>query len=280
MALKLMYITNNPEVALIAENTGVDRIFIDMEYIGKDDRQKGLDTVKSHHTLNDIARIRSVISKAEVMVRCNPIHPDSSEHMSSEEEINGIIENGADIVMLPYFKTTDEVKKFLNLVAGRVKTLLLFETPEAIEHLDEILQLDGIDEVFVGLNDLSLGYKRPFMFEVLADGTIDQICNKFKDYGYSYGFGGIAAVGKGMLPAERIIAEHYRLDSTCVILSRSFCDTRMITDPKEVELIFEEGIAKIREQEAIFANANEGFFLKNRRELQQIVQKICEEKTK
>lgn len=279
MALKLMYITNNPEVALIAEKAGVDRIFIDMEYIGKDDRQKG-DTVKSHHTLEDIASIRKVITEAEVMVRCNPIHPNMPGYMSSADEINGIIENGADIVMLPYFKSASEVKQFLSLVDGRVKALLLIETPEAVDHLDEILQLDGIDEVFVGLNDLSLGYKRPFMFEVLADGTIDQICNKFKDYGYSYGFGGIAAVGKGMLPAEKIIAEHYRLGSTCAILSRSFCDTKIVTDLQEVNLIFEEGIEKIREQEVFCANADEDFFLKNRKELQQIVQKICEEKGK
>ena len=47
MALKLMYITNNPEVAEIAQNYGVDRIWIDMEYKGKDERQKGLDTVKN-----------------------------------------------------------------------------------------------------------------------------------------------------------------------------------------------------------------------------------------
>lgn len=44
MPLKLMYITNNPEVATIVEHAGVDRIFIDMEFIGKDARQGGLDT--------------------------------------------------------------------------------------------------------------------------------------------------------------------------------------------------------------------------------------------
>ena len=37
MALNLMYITNNPEVALIAEETGVDRIMIDLEIIGKEE---------------------------------------------------------------------------------------------------------------------------------------------------------------------------------------------------------------------------------------------------
>ena len=34
MPLNLMYITNRPEIARIAETAGVDRIFIDMEYIG------------------------------------------------------------------------------------------------------------------------------------------------------------------------------------------------------------------------------------------------------
>ena len=38
MALKLMYITNRPEIAQIAETAGVDRIFVDLEYIGKKDR--------------------------------------------------------------------------------------------------------------------------------------------------------------------------------------------------------------------------------------------------
>lgn len=33
MPLKLMYITNRTNVAEIADQTGVDRIFIDLEYI-------------------------------------------------------------------------------------------------------------------------------------------------------------------------------------------------------------------------------------------------------
>ena len=37
MALKLMYITNRPDVALIAEKYGVDRIWIDLETLGKPD---------------------------------------------------------------------------------------------------------------------------------------------------------------------------------------------------------------------------------------------------
>ena len=54
--LKLFYITKNPAVARIAQAAGVDRIFVDMEYIGKAQRQGGMDTVQNHHTVEDVAR--------------------------------------------------------------------------------------------------------------------------------------------------------------------------------------------------------------------------------
>ena len=249
MPLKLMYITNNPDVALIAQSCGVDRIFLDMEYIGKSERQGGMDTVQSQHTIRDIANIRSVLTTSELLVRVNPIHEAGPGYGSSEEEIEATIAAGADIIMLPYFKTTEEVRTFLRLVNGRARTLLLVETPEAVEKLDEILALDGIDEVLVGLNDLSLGYGKKFLFELLADGTVERLCTEFRLRGIPYGFGGIAAPGKGMLPAERVIAEHYRLGSTCAILARSFCNTSIITDIDEIRAIFESGMKDIREFE-------------------------------
>ncbi len=59
--LKLMYITNDPAVAKIAADAGVDRIFIDMEVLGKAERQGGMDTVQSHHVPEDIAKVRAAI---------------------------------------------------------------------------------------------------------------------------------------------------------------------------------------------------------------------------
>jgi len=249
MPLKLMYITNDPMVAEIAENAGVDRVFVDMEYIGKAQRQGGMDTVQSHHTVEDIKRLRQVVSKSELLVRINPIHEASDKYTSSEEEIDSVIAAGADIVMLPFFKTPEEVKRFLRAVDGRAKTMALLETPEAAACVDDILSIDGLDEIFVGLNDLSLGYGKKFMFEVLADGTVEKLCCKFKQAGIPYGFGGVAMPGKGLLPAERIIREHYRLGSGCVILSRSFCNTAVVTNLAEIRRIFESGISLIREEE-------------------------------
>jgi len=244
MPLKLMYITNRPEVAQIVEAAGVDRVFVDMEHIGKALRQDGMDTVQSHHTVEDIRRVRPVLKQAELLVRCNPIHD------GSEAEIEAIVSAGADIIMLPYFKTMTEVERFLSLVGGRAKTMLLVETPEAAQKLEAILSLDGIDEVHIGLNDLSLGLGKKFMFELLTDGTVERLCLICKQKGVPCGFGGIAALGKGMLPAECIIREHYRLGSTGAIVSRSFCNTDLVTDLDEIREIFETGITAIRDLEA------------------------------
>ena len=272
--LKLMYITNRPEIARIAETAGTDRIFVDMEFIGKDERQKGLDTVKSHHTAEDVAVIKAAVETAEVLVRVNPIHEALPDYPASAEEIDAVIEAGADIVMLPFFKTVREVRTFLQMVDGRAGTMLLLETPEAVDCLDEILELPGIDEIHIGLNDLSLGYGRKFMFELLADGTVEQLCFKIRQKGIPYGFGGIAAPGNGMLPSEYIIREHYRLGSGCVILSRSFCDVQKVRDIGTINAMFLAGIRQIRALEAECEN-HARFFRENRLELVEKVSEIC-----
>lgn len=274
--LKLMYITNNSEIAKIAENVGVDRIFIDMEYIGKTLRQGGMDTVQSHHTINDIKKIKCSINKSKIIVRCNPIHESTSDYCSSKEEINDIIKSGADIIMLPFFKTKDEVQTFINIVDKRVKTLLLFETKEAVENVNDILSIEGIDEVFIGLNDLSLSYGMSFMFDLLANGTVENLCSIFRTHKLSYGFGGIARLGNGALPAEYIIKEHYRLGSSCVILSRSFCDINKIKNIDNVKEIFEIELNKIRELELECSkyDSNNEYFLDNQEKLKKIVNEI------
>ncbi len=274
--IKLMYITNSPEVALIAEKSGVDRIFIDMEYIGKNLRQGGMNTVQNHHTVEDVKNIKKVVTKAKVMVRCNPIHGATEDYPSSEDEINEIIDGGADIVMLPYFKTADEVREYVRIVGGRAKTFPLVETIEAVECIDEILEIEGIDEIYIGLNDLSLSRHQRFMFQPLADGMVDMLAEKFKAKGIPFGFGGIASLGKGMLPSEYIICEHKRLGSTAAILSRSFCNVTKINDLTEIDRIFTDGVRNIREFEALCEQSTAEQFSKNHSELAVKVEEILE----
>lgn len=214
--LKTMIIENNPERALFYEACGVDRIFIDLEIMGKKERQGHLDTFISKHKLDDLEKIRSCIQKAEILTRVNPINP------SSKNEINDVINSGTDVVMLPMFKNNNEVKKFVGYVDGRAKVNLLFETPQSVQNLESILSLDGIDEIHIGLNDLHLGMKLKFMFQLLESGFIDSIVKKIRPHSIPFGIGGVATIDGGAVSGNLIIQEYARLGSEFVILSRAF----------------------------------------------------------
>lgn len=263
-----MYITNNPEIAIIAEKYGVDRIWIDLEILGKEERQKNMDTVKSNHSLNDIKIIASLLNKSEMLVRVNPIN------VNSKKEINDVIDAGADIIMLPMWKNVEEVKEFLRIVNKRVKTTLLLETKEAVECLDFVLESGGFDEIHIGLNDLHLSYNLNFMFELLTNGIVENICKKIKKYNIPFGFGGIAKIGEGIIPSEKIIIEHYRLESTRTILSRSFCDADKVANINEVESIFKENMVKLRNFENIIEKYTMIDLIENHQNIKEIVTDI------
>ena len=269
MSLQMMYITNNPQIARIAEKYSVDRIWVDLEQIGKKERQGGMNTVQSTHTIQDVQVIRnSIEGRASLQVRVNPIYD------GSKSEIDKVIEYGADIIMLPFFSTAKEVEKFIDMVDNRARTCLLLETVGAEKNLDEILEIPGIDEIHIGLNDLHLQYHMDFMFELLSNGKVEEICNKIKNKGIPYGFGGIAKLDEGMLPARHIIAEHYRLGSGMAILSRSFYDSWIADDMEEVERTFKYGLGEIREYEKRLEKESDAFFEHNRKVVQEEVESI------
>lgn len=278
--LKLLYITNIPDVARIAQDAGVERIMVDMEYIGKDERQKKFGTPQNRHGFRDVQRIREAVDRAELVVRCNPIHSGVEGYPDSPMETERIINLGADAIMLPYFKNPEEVRQHISYVNGRARVYLLVETSQAVEHLDEILEIPGIDEIHIGLNDLGICYSKKFLFEVLADGTVDKICEKIHQKGIPYGIGGIGAPGKPfcvskhMVPAEVLIREQYRLKSSGVILSRAFCNTAKIKDLDEIKNIFKNGIKNIRnvEQKCIAGSVD---YAANRELLQRMVAEIA-----
>ena len=93
-----------PAKAKILSDNGVDRIFVDLEILGKQKRQGHLDTVISKHKISDVAKIKKTISQGEVLVRINPLN-------NSQSEIEKVIDNGADIIMLPMFTDLHEIEQ-------------------------------------------------------------------------------------------------------------------------------------------------------------------------
>ena len=214
--LKLMILADTPEAAAAAQEAGVDRIFYDLEYVGKAERQYGRNTVLSNNNIEDLPQIRKVVTTSELLVRTNPINPYISI------EVEKAIGYGADILMLPMVMDHNDVETYVKLVGGRAKVCIMIETAAAMTRLDKILAVPGIDEIFIGLNDLHITMGLTFMFELLSGGLVEFIAEKCQKSGIPFGFGGIARIGEGLLPSDYILGEHVRLGSTSVILSRTF----------------------------------------------------------
>lgn len=235
--MKLIYITKDPIHARSMAIAGVDRIMVDLEINGKEERQGHLNTVISRHVMGDVAFVRRALDSCglgELMVRINPIFSDS------RDEIEEVLALGADRIMLPMFTHPDEISECLGIVAGRVPITLLLETSAALARLPQILNIEGLDDLHIGLNDLHLDIGLDFMFELFSSGLLDYASSLIHDAGLPFGIGGVSCLGSGMLPAELILAGHLHLGSKRVILSRSF--SRALEEGRSAE----DEIVKLR----------------------------------
>jgi hypothetical protein len=225
--IKTILITNDPAIATDAQAAGVSRIMVDLETMGKKERQATRNTFISTHVKEDVATIRAVVDKAQLMVRINAMH------FGSHEEIDHAVGEGADIVMLPMITRMVQFDDFMAHLAGRAKPLPLLETSYSMAHISDIAFHPDITELYFGLNDLHLSLGLDFLFEPLALGLIDWMAGMVHSCNKSFGFGGIAAIGgAGELPPERILGEHARLGSSCVILSSRFARDVQLHEPQ------------------------------------------------
>ncbi len=255
--MEFSLITGNLEFASAAESLGIDRILLDLETKGKAARQAGGGLFLSNHTIDLVPRMRSILSKAALVVRINPVDQES------REEIDEVIGGGAHFLMLPYFHSASEVRQFVELVDGRAKTILLIETRGAVENLREILEVEGVDELHLGLNDLTISFGRRVMLEVICDGVVDQILEVIRPRGLPFGIGGIGRLSRQDLPVnpERVLADHVRVGATRGWLGRSFrldMEARMDTG----ELAHE--VALLRESILRWRSASEAEHARNR----------------
>ena len=265
--LKLMILAADPQSAIDAQNAGVDRVFYDLEYIGKESRQHGRNTVKSMNSIDDIPAVRKVLSNTELLVRTNPIHA------YTKMEVDKAIEYGADVLMLPMVMDQHDVEQFVSYVNGRAKVCIMIETAAAMARLDKILAVPGVDELFVGLNDLHISMGLTFMFEFLSDGLMEYIANKCNKAGMPFGFGGIARIGEGDLPSDNILGEHVRLGSTSVILSRTFKGVVGVDkNARPIDLGIE--VQKVRDRVLEIDKWNEAQHVENRKKIAEAVDKV------
>ena len=267
----LLFITNNIDMAHHASQSGVDRLFIDLEINGKHERQGHLDTIISNHTLVDIPKIKKQCGKSKLLVRLNPYFEGSFE------EINESIRLGADILMLPMFKTVEEIQAVSAIIGGRARFIPLVETKEAAAILSKVVHINGVDEIYFGLNDLHRDLKLSFMFEPLQNGLLDQLSTIVRQAGLPFGFGGIAALGTGKLPAELILSEHARLHSSSVILSRAFHQNSTSLEELKRKINFTLEINKLRETLTTLYKRNHAEITADKQRLDAEIKKIIKD---
>jgi hypothetical protein len=270
--LNFLLITGAADIAAFAISKGVGRVFVDMEVLGKAERQGHLDTHKAAHTFADIAALRSILPASQIMVRVNPLHE------GTKREVDCAIECGAGRLMLPMFRSAAEVALFSEYVNARVPITFLVETPQSLVRLEHYLHLLGSgDEIYFGLNDLSLAMGLDFLFEPLAAGLLERPAQLLRAKKVPFGFGGIARVGAGELPGEWVLGEHVRLGSSLVILSRAFHAGASNAAALE-QSGFEIAVNQVREIERYFQAADSAELEKNRLNLMNRVFEIASRK--
>jgi len=265
--MKYILITKDLSVASIAHSCGIDRLMVDLELMEKAERQGKLDTFITTHNPADIPIVRSAAPDCELIVRLNPLNPDSAN------EINHAIQAGADFIMQPYFQTMEEVQEFSNLIDGRCSFIPLVEHIQAWENINDILSVPGITETYLGLNDLNISRSGKFMFKAFPDGLVDRFAQAAHARDIPFGIGGIGAVGNSKLPAEIILPEHKRVGSTRVILGRAFQD--VVTGDGELVNHQDELKAEVRKLDDVLAHDySEQEYVENQQRMAQIINEI------
>ncbi|ELS00690.1 HpcH/HpaI aldolase/citrate lyase family protein [Xenococcus sp. PCC 7305] len=228
--------TNDPQLASRAEKGGVSRIGLDLETLGKEKRQAGMNTWISCHHLSQLPVIKKKLSRAKLFARCNPL----GNH--SHKEVETLLAAGTEIIMLPNFKTAKEVSSMLDLINGRAQLIPLVERSEAVYNLEDIVKLN-IEEIHIGLNDLSIDLQEKNRLALLSKPIMDQISNIVITAKLKLGIGGVARANDESLPvpSNLIYARLAQLKATGALISRSFNIDKLST--KEIA----EEIKKTRE---------------------------------
>ena len=188
-----------------------------LDRLGKAERQQGLNTWISPHRLDELGAVAGALERAAPFARTNPVHA------GTEHEVRGLLRQGATVLMLPMFRAPEEVARFVGCVDGGATVVLLLETIEALERVDEIVAVDGVNEVHVGLNDLALALGLPNRFAVLCSPAMERISAASRRR---------AAVrlrrdrprGRSGLPipSDLIYAQYARLGGRAALVSRVF----------------------------------------------------------
>ncbi|KAH7305221.1 putative 4-hydroxy-2-oxovalerate aldolase [Stachybotrys elegans] len=199
MSVKL--VANN-EIAMACKMAGIYGMFIDMEHSTLDLRDVSQLILACNYVgVSPIVRVPSKshwhISKAFDAGAAAVVVP----HVESVEEVRGLV-RAAKFAPLgvrgcvngqPIFNFQTVPTKIQNEILNRETMLIpMIETPGAVDLVDEILAIDGVDGILIGSNDLTTDMGIPGQYDDEAyQAAVTKIVLAGKKAGKPIGIGGI-----------------------------------------------------------------------------------------
>jgi hypothetical protein len=200
---------------------GAAGIVVDWERRGKARRQAGEGTQINGDTLEDLVRMRAA-TPGRLLCRINGFGPWTAA------EVADAVAAGADEILLPMVRSTQQVDRTLELVAGRCGLGILIETQDAVDDA-AALAARPLARVYVGLNDLRIDRRSTELFRPLVDGTVEAV-RAVVDR--PFGVAGLTLPGGGFpVPSHLLAAELVRTGAEFTFLRRAFTADMAGRDP-------------------------------------------------
>lgn len=222
----LTLFTDDPVLAEAADHAGIDRIGVDLEWIGKEARQTGTGSRLSNHRVEALTKLAPRLTRADLFARVNPLHD------GSHAELETVLNLGALVVMLPYFKEIASVAEFCSMLRRRARLVALVETIEALDQIENLLRLPGVDEIHFGLNDLRMQMGLASHFDVLDTVPFCRALNIARACGKPFGIAAVARPDDRSLPIDpaSVCRKLVQLGATRALVARSFFGTGYALD--------------------------------------------------
>lgn len=236
---RLTLVTRDPAWAAAGATAGVEFVGVDIERLGKAERQSHIKNARiNDHELRHLDIVAKAAPGVPLFARLNPLHTGTAA------EIEKALRRGVSALMLPQFRDAAPLHEFFGMVAGRARVIPLLEDVAAMDHLDEILDLCVNDELMFGINDFSrsLGLGHPMRMALHPD--LETVARAAKARGVPFGWGGVAPPDpRPDLPIQPddLLARYIDLETDAAWLARSLMD---FSRPEDLPGI----VAKIRDR--------------------------------
>ncbi|KAI0181269.1 Pyruvate/Phosphoenolpyruvate kinase-like domain-containing protein [Hypoxylon sp. FL1284] len=199
--------------AQIVSQTGVDAVVIDCEHGNTSDSDMhDMVVAVSGSGISPVVRIPSHDGAVIKRALDTGIHGILIPMVNKAEDARAVVRlgkfppvgvrgQGSPFAYIEHgFKTASE---YISKANENIITMIQIETAEAVENVDEIVQVDGVDLLFIGPNDLALsllGYTPAKFTETVFLEAIDKVVASAKRHGKKVGI--LAADGEAARKAK------------------------------------------------------------------------------